>query len=84
MSKCVCCKENRRPVWSEKFSASTLDGTTIDKIFFVSLYVCHKHPCEIASHCIKQYVLYSCLKQKCCLYPLKRIKLGIVRSQISL
>jgi hypothetical protein len=34
--------------WSEKFSASTIDGNTIGKIFFL-----HKHPCEIASHSIK-------------------------------
>jgi len=40
--------------WSEKFSAWTIDGTTICKIFsFLSWYICHKHPCEIASHSIK-------------------------------
>ena len=38
---------------SEKFSASTLGGNTIGKIFFLSWYICHKHPCEIASHSIK-------------------------------
>ena len=39
--------------WSEKFSALTIDGNTIGKIFFLSWYICHKHPCEIASHSIK-------------------------------
>ena len=38
--------------WSEKFSASTIAGNTNGKIFFLSWYICHKHPCEIASHSI--------------------------------
>jgi len=39
---------------SEKFSASTIDNNTIGKIFFfVSWYICHKHPCEIANHSIR-------------------------------
>ena len=46
--------------------------------FFLRWYVCHKHPCEIAIHSIKKFVLYSYLKQECCLYPLKWIKLSIV------
>jgi hypothetical protein len=62
--------------WSENFSASTIDGNTIGKIFFLSWYICHKYPCEIASHSIKQFVLYSCLKQECCLYPLKWVSCG--------
>ena len=50
------------------------------RFFFpLSWYISHRHPCEIASHTIKQFVLYSCLKQECCLYPLKWIKLSIVR-----
>jgi len=60
----------------------SLPGPLMAKIsarFFLSLYICHKHPCEIASHSIKQFVLYSCLKQECCLYPIKWIKLSIVR-----
>ena len=36
--------------WSEKFSASIIDGNTIGNFFFLSWYICHKHPCEIASH----------------------------------
>jgi len=39
--------------WSEKFSASTIAGNIIGKIFFLSWYICHKHPCEIASHSIR-------------------------------
>jgi hypothetical protein len=40
--------------WYKKFSASTIDGNTIGKIFFfLSWCICHKHPCEIASHSIK-------------------------------
>jgi hypothetical protein len=39
--------------WSEKFSASTTDGNTIDKIFSLCLYICNKHPCVIASCSIK-------------------------------
>jgi len=40
--------------WSENFSASTIDINNICKIFFpLSWYICHKHPCEIASHSIK-------------------------------
>jgi len=38
---------------SEKFSASTIDGNTIGKIFFLSWYICHRHPCKIASYSIK-------------------------------
>jgi len=38
--------------------------------FFLSWYICQKHPREIANHSIKQFVLYSCVKQECCLYPL--------------
>jgi len=38
--------------WSEKFSASTIDGNTIGNILFLSWYICHKNPCEIASHSI--------------------------------
>ena len=60
---------------SGRFSASTIDGKNIGKIFFpLSWYICHKHPYEITSQ-----VLYSCLKQECCVYPLKLIKLSIVR-----
>ena len=51
---------------------------SVQDILFPKLVICHKHPCEIASHFIKQFVLYSCLKQECCLYPLKWIKLSIV------
>jgi hypothetical protein len=39
--------------WSVKFLASTTDGNTIGKIFFLSWYICHMHPCEIVSHSIK-------------------------------
>jgi len=38
--------------WSQKSSASTIDGNSIGKIFFLSSYICHKHPCENASHSI--------------------------------
>jgi hypothetical protein len=39
---------------SEKFSALTIDGKTINKIFsHLSWYICHKHPYEISSHSIK-------------------------------
>jgi len=37
-------------------------------VFFLSCYICHKHLCETASHSIKRYVLYSCLKQECKTY----------------
>jgi transposase len=37
------------------FSASSIDGNTNGKIFFLIWYTCHKHPCEIASHYIKQF-----------------------------
>jgi hypothetical protein len=67
---------------SEKLSASNLDGNTIGKIFLLSWYIYHKHPCENESHSIKYFVLYSCLKQECCLYPLKWINLSIVRYKI--
>jgi transposase len=33
--------------WAKKFSASTIDGNTMGKIFSLSWYICHKHPCEI-------------------------------------
>jgi len=72
----------RDPVreWSEKFSASIIECNNIGKIFFSQIwYICHKHPCEIASYFIKWFVLYSFLKQDCSLYPLKWIKLSIVR-----
>ena len=36
-------------------------------------------PREIAGRSITLFVLYSCLKQECCLYPLKWIKLSIVQ-----
>jgi hypothetical protein len=39
--------------WSEKFSASTIGGNSIGKMFFPNLVICYKHPCEIASHSIK-------------------------------
>ena len=32
--------------WSEKFSASNIYGNNIGKIFFLSWYICRKHPCE--------------------------------------
>jgi len=54
-------------------------ATISARLFFLSWYICHKHPCEIASHSIKLFVLYSCLKQEGCLYPLKWIKLSIVQ-----
>jgi hypothetical protein len=65
--------------WSETFSASTIDNNTIGKIFFLSWYICHKYSREIASHSIKYFVLYNCIKSECCLYPLKWMKLSIVR-----
>jgi len=39
--------------WSEKFSASTIDGNYRKDFFFLSWYIGHKHPCEIASRSIK-------------------------------
>jgi hypothetical protein len=40
-------------VGGEKFSALTKDGNDIGKIFSLSWHICHKHPCEIASHSIQ-------------------------------
>jgi hypothetical protein len=39
--------------WSDKFSASTIDGNNIGNIFFPKLVICHKHPCGITNHSIK-------------------------------
>jgi hypothetical protein len=53
------------------------------EFFYMNCYICHKNPCEIASHSIKWFVLDNCLKQECCLYSLKLIKFSIVKQRIS-
>jgi len=86
----LICARNCSFLWHTNSTMATYVGglkssrprpqmATISADFFLSWYICHKHPCENASHSIKQFVLYSCLKQECCLYPLKWIKLSIVR-----